>query len=124
MGGFVGFLKDNTPSGQTYIEDCYSIGNAIATDGHELKNGGFIGAFRGWKGKNSYSYSYFLNEIDKSNTKPAASFVGLLMHWITEDDTAITGSYALDYGQNIFVGTGDKDDYTKVYYFPEKLVIQ
>ena len=46
-GGFAGFLKDNTPSGQTYIEDCYSIGNAIATDGHDLKNGGFIGALEG-----------------------------------------------------------------------------
>ena len=64
LGGFAGFLKDNTPSGQTYIEDCYSItiatdGNAITTDGHDLKNGGFIGALEGGKVKNSYSYSYF-----------------------------------------------------------------
>ena len=112
VGGFAGYLVERDGSGQALIEDCYSIGN-VTGGGGDYKNGGFIGALEGGKVKNSYSYSYFLNPIDKSNRKPAASFVGLLMHEKTNDDTAVIGSYALDYGQNTFIVNGDKNDQSK-----------
>ena len=65
VGGFAGYLVERDGSGQALIEDCYSIGN-VTGGGDDYKNGGFIGALEGGKVKNSYSYSYFLNPIDKA----------------------------------------------------------
>ena len=60
-----------------------------------------------------------MNPIDKADSTPAASFVGLLMHEKTNDDTSVIGSYALDYGQNTFIVNGDKNDSSQNKYYPD-----